>query len=124
MDKGDIERIKKDFEFLLDKVLAIVVYGSRAKKEETERSDTDICIVAPNTDGFKIFRETLHLDYDIKIFELMPLYLKIKVIKNHKIIYTRDFLDFYEYLYFYRKLWKDQEHRQKITKEEALHIFG
>lgn len=123
MDKRDIERIKRDFKFLSDSVLAIVVYGSRAKDEETERSDTDVCIVAPNTDGFKIFRETLHLDYDIRIFELMPLFLKIEVIENHEIIYTRDILDFYEYLYFFRKLWKDQEHRQKITKEEALRMF-
>lgn len=48
----------------------------------------------------------------------------MKVIENHEIVYTRDLLDFYEYLYFFRKLWKDQEHRQKMTKEEALHIFG
>ena len=123
MDKRDIERIKRDFEFLSDSVLAVVVYGSRAKNEETERSDIDVCIVAPNTDGFKIFRETLHLDYDIRIFELMPLFLKIEVIKNHEIIYTRDILDFYEYLYFFRKLWKDQEHRQRITKEEAFRMF-
>lgn len=124
MDKRDIKRIKKDFEFLSDSVLAVVLYGSRAQKEETEQSDIDICIGAPNTDGFKIFKETLHLDYDIKIFEFMPLFLKIEVIENHEIIYTRDILDFYEYLYFYRKLWKDQQHRQKITKKEALHIFG
>ncbi|MGD2251231.1 MAG: nucleotidyltransferase domain-containing protein [Candidatus Methanofastidiosia archaeon] len=124
MDKGDIERIKRDFKFLSDDVLAIVIYGSRAKKEETERSDIDICIVAPNTDKSEIFKETLHLDYDIKLFESMPLFLKMKVIQNHKIVYTQNILDFYEYLYFFRKLWKDQEHRQKMTKEEALHIFG
>lgn len=120
----DIKRMKKDFKFLSGEVLAVVVYGSRAKNEETKRSDTDICIVAPGADASKIYKETLHPDYDIKIFELMPLFMKIKVIKNHKIIYTRDVLDFYEYLYFFRKLWKDQEHRQRITREEALHIFG
>ncbi len=124
MDRTDIERIKKDFEFLSDQVLAIVVYGSRAKDEETERSDIDVCIVAPHRDSSQIYKETLPLVYDIKIFELMPLYLKMKVIENHKIVYTSDLLEFYEYLYFFRKLWKDQEHRQKITKEEALHIFS
>jgi predicted nucleotidyltransferase len=124
MDKRDVERIRRDFEFLSNSVLAIVLYGSRAEKAETERSDIDICIVAPNTDASKIFKETLHLDYDIKIFESMPLFLKMKVIENHEIIYTKNLLDFYEYLYFFRKLWKDQEHRQRLTKEEALHIFG
>ena len=123
MDKCDIERMKRDFEALSEKVLAVVVYGSRAKNEETERSDIDVCVVAPNADSFKIFRETLNLDYDIRVFELMPLYLKREVIENHEIVFTRDILDFYEYLYFFRKLWKDQEHRQKITKEEALRMF-
>jgi predicted nucleotidyltransferase len=123
MDKTDIERLRKDFEFLENEVLAVVVYGSRAKGEETGRSDTDICIVAPNVNASKIYKVTLRLDYDIKIFELMPLYLKAQVIQHHEIIYSRDVLDFYEYLYFFRKLWKDQEHRQHITKEEALRMF-
>ncbi len=123
MDKRDLERMRRDFEFLSDRVLAVVIYGSRVKGEETKRSDIDVCIVAPNTDKSKIFKETLHLDYDVKIFELMPLFLKMKVIENHEIVYTRDLLDFYEYLYFFRKLWKDQEHRQKMAKEEALHLF-
>lgn len=124
MDKTDIERIRKDFEFLSNEVLAIVIYGSRAKGEETERSDIDVCIVAPNRNSSEIFKKTLSLDYDIKIFELMPLYLKAEVIENHEIVYTSDLLEFYEYLYFYRKIWKDQKHRQGMTKEEALHIFG
>lgn len=115
--------MRREFAFLSDRVLAVVIYGSRARGEETEKSDIDVCIVAPNTDTSKIFKETLHLDYDVKIFELMPLFLKMKVIENHEIVYTRDLLDFYEYLYFFRKLWKDQEHRQKMTKEEALHLF-
>jgi len=124
MDKRDIERIRKDLEFLSDRILAVVIYGSRVTGENTERSDIDVCIVAPNTDSSEIFKETLSVDYDVKIFELMPLFLKMEVIKNHEIVYARDVLEFYEYLYFFRKLWKDQEHRQKLTKEEALKLFG
>ena len=104
--------------------MGILVYGSAAKGEENKRSDIDICIVAPDEDSYKIFKETLHLNYDIKIFELMPLYLKIKVIENHKVLYTKDICELYEYFYFFRKLWEDQKHRQKISKEEALYIFG
>jgi len=123
MDKRNIDKIKREFEFLFDKVLGILIYGSAAKEEENKRSDIDICIVAPDEDSYKIFKETLHLNYDIKIFELMPLYLKIKVIENHKVLYTKDICELYEYFYFFRKLWKDQKHRQKISKEEALYIF-
>jgi len=124
MDKTDIGRIGQDFEFLSNEVLAIVIYGSRVKGAETERSDIDVCIVAPNRCSSEIYKKTLSLDYDIKIFELLPLYLKVEVIENHEIVCISDLLEFYEYLYFYRKIWKDQKHRQKITKEEALHIFG
>lgn len=124
MDKTGIERVKTDLEFLFNKVLGIVVYGSIAKGEENERSDIDVCIIAPNEDSSKIFKETLPLNYDIKIFELMPLYLKMEVIENHKIIYTKNICELYEYFYFFRKLWNDQKHRQKLSKEEILYIFG
>ncbi|MCK4310189.1 MAG: nucleotidyltransferase domain-containing protein [Methanomicrobia archaeon] len=124
MDERVTKKIKKDLEFLFDKILGIVIFGSRAKEEGTERSDIDVCIVAPNEDSSKIFKETLSLNYDIKIFELMPLYLKMEVIENHKILHAKDIYELYEYFYFFRKLWDDQKYRQKLSKEEALHIFG
>ncbi len=124
MDTGDIERVREDFKFLFDDVLGIVVYGSAARGEENERSDVDICIIAPDRDGADIFKKTLSLNYDIKIFEEAPLYLKIEIIENHEIVYTKDVYELYEYFYHYRKVWKDQEHRQRLSGEDALHMFS
>ena len=124
MDKKHIKKIKEDFEFISDKVLGVLVYGSRVKGEVNNRSDIDICIVAPNNDPFKLYKETLPLDYDIKIFENMPLFLKMEVIHNHKVIYTGDIYSLYEYFYGFRKIWNDEKHRQKISKKEALQIFS
>ena len=36
MDKRNIDKIKREFEFLFDKVLGILVYGSAAEGEKTK----------------------------------------------------------------------------------------
>lgn len=122
MDTREIERIKEDFEFLCDKVLGVLIYGSKVVGEETEKSDTDVCIVAPHKER-EIYRETLSLPYDIKIFEFMPMYLKMEVIEHHILPCMTDRYDLYEYFYSFRKRWKDQAYRQKLTKKEALELF-
>lgn len=127
MDKSEIKRrIKEDFDFLSSKALAVLLYGSLARGEENGRSDIDVCIVAPKVrDKIRFLRETMAIiggKYDIRIFELMPIYLKIGVIENHEIIYG-DACELNEYFYFFRKIWRDQAHRQKLTKEEVIHLF-
>jgi predicted nucleotidyltransferase len=123
-----MEKIKRDFAFLIERrdILAILLYGSQASGDSTPRSDVDICIVAPEADRGSLFRTILRNfrePYDVKIFESLPLYLKIQVIKNHIIVYTKNILDLYEYFYTYRKLWKDQEKRNTLTEEEIEHLL-
>ncbi len=78
--KNVVEELKKD-----EKVLAIIFYGSRKKGYERESSDIDICVVAPYG-GEKIFEKTLKLmqneKLDIKLFEDLLLFLKIKIIEK------------------------------------------
>ncbi|MEA1992897.1 MAG: nucleotidyltransferase domain-containing protein [Euryarchaeota archaeon] len=124
MDEKEIEKIKEDCEFLFDKVLGILLYGSSVKNERTERSDIDLCVIAPHMNSHTIFKETLPLNYDVRIFEIMPLYLKMELIEHHEVIYARDIFDLYEYFYSFRKLWEDQRHRQRLSKEEALYILS
>ena len=124
MDKELIKKIKNDFKPISKKTLGILLYGSYAKGDYNSRSDIDICIVAPNKDPYELFKETLSLKYDIKIFETMPFFLKIEVIKNHEIILSKDPYELYEYFYKYRKIWNDQKQRQVVSKMEALHLFS
>ena len=100
------------------------MYGSMIKKTSSKRSDIDICIVAPNEKPLTLFKVTLPLEYDIKIFETLPLFLQIQIIHQHKIIYTKDKYELYEYFYSYRKKWNDQKQRQKVTKKEAIDMFS
>ncbi|MEM0467337.1 MAG: nucleotidyltransferase domain-containing protein [Candidatus Thermoplasmatota archaeon] len=104
--------------------MGIVLYGSHQKRTQTARSDIDICIIAPGENHKRLFKEMLPLNYDIKIFETMPLFLKIQVIHHHKILYTKDRYALYEYFYIFRKLWNDQKERQRLTKKEALYLFS
>ena len=130
MDNEKIREIKKRVKkiFDLQEVHSILVFGSLAKGEISERSDIDICVIAPNAKNKERLANKiagmLPKNYDVCLFELLPLYMKIEIIKNHIILYTKDKLELYEYFYHYRKLWKDQEHRQKLTLKEAKKLFG
>jgi hypothetical protein len=124
------EALEKDFSFLKHKnVLAVLLFGSGAKREESKKSDIDICIVAPNCSRLDLLREIYrNLDvhgknYDVRIFEDLPLYIKIQIIEDNEIIFTKDVYELYEYFYFFRKLWEDQAHRQKLTREELAEML-
>ena len=62
--------------------------------------------------------------YDVRVFESMPLYLKMAVIVHGEVVHARDIYALYEYFYMFRKLWEDQKRRQMLTNEEALKLFS
>ena len=122
-----MREIEEDFQFLRDKILALLIFGSRVKKEEHEKSDYDICIVKPESREIirEVFRkiDVSRKNYDVHLFEELPLYIKMEIIKNHKVVFSKDIYGLYEYFYFYRKLWKDQERRNKMDKKDLLKIL-
>lgn len=126
--KTEIKDIQKDFQFLKDdeRILAVLLFGSRASEDSHQRSDTDVCIVAPEQEPkdilMKIFRnlDVHKKEYDVHIFEELPLYIKISIIRNHRTVFSRDKYELSEYFYFYRKLWKDQERRNTMTRKEVM----
>jgi len=44
--------------------------------------------------------------------------------EKRELIYTKDIFKLYEYFYYFRKIWDDQKHRQKLGKNEVLQLFG
>ena len=126
-----LKQIKDDFVNVLDKekVLGILLFGSYANETQTNRSDVDICVVAPEEDSFdlySLFLEKINVvskHYDIKFFTELPLYLKIQVIENGILVHSPNELDLYEYFYRFRKLWADQKHRQELSKDELLSLL-
>jgi len=103
--------LKKDFEFIKHDAEGILLYGSHAMNTANKRSDIDICLIKPQTTGIlkRIFQK-VGGKYDIKIFEDMSLYVKMKIIENYRVIYGDEPSISY-YLYHFRKNWEDMGYR-------------
>jgi hypothetical protein len=77
MDREEVlAKAKRDFQFLQKRVLGTLVFGSWARGEASERSDIDLCIVAPRaSDPGALWREALSniqdSRYEVRIFELL-----------------------------------------------------
>ncbi len=122
--KSEIESLKHELECIIDipGVEAVLLFGSKISGNDTSRSDTDVCIVAPKITEKKEQSQLLgkiwqHLNpdvYDVWLFEELPLYMKMSVISNHIIVACRDIPALFEYFYPFRKIWADQAHRQIV----------
>ena len=125
-----LDQIYNDFSYVIEKkdIIGILLFGSYSKSKNTNSSDIDICIVAPKEDLHKLLSfvlQNINVEankYDIRIFNELPLYIKIHIIEDGLLIYSSNKLDLYEFFFIYRKLWDDQKHRQEISKEELLSI--
>jgi len=116
-----VKKIRSDFNFLKEKIKegeihSILVYGSYAKGDYTSNSDIDICLVAPKSKTIKkqarllklVWQNTSSDKYDVRIFEAMPIHIKMEIIKDHIVVLTKDLSELSYYFYFFRKLWQDQ----------------
>jgi len=103
-------QLREDFKEFEERCMGILLFGSYADEEPTKRSDIDVCIVKPSEGILDDVLGKLGGKYDIKVFENLPLYVKIEVIRHHEVIYG-DEPDISEYFYFFRKLWRDMEYR-------------
>ncbi len=130
-ERTDIKTLNDDFSFLKDdsRVSGVLLFGSRVGGDIT-RGDYDLCVVSPESKPSLVLSEIYrHVDvyskrYDVYVFEELPLYMKMEVISNHKIVFARDVPELYEYFYFFRKLWKEQEIRQNVPVAEMLGVVG
>ncbi len=143
MDRETVDQLKNDFSWVEkdERVLAVLLFGSFVKDEEHLKSDIDLTLVVPGASYFyfdckglsdesvdikdvllKVFREvnTVSKNYDVHIFEELPLNIQYDIIEEHEVVYTADRLGMHEYFYNYRKLWADQRHRNTMSKEELL----
>ena len=105
-----MEHLKKDFLNFKGRCLGILLFGSYVEGEQTKRSDIDVCIVNPSKGVLNDISGKLGGKYDIKVFDNLPLYIKLEIIRHHVVVYGNE-ANLSEYFYFFRKLWQDMEHR-------------
>ena len=119
-DVGNGMNLEKDFEIFKDDALGILLFGSRARLEDGERSDIDICIVRPVSDRVLTEIEmTFGGKYDIRVFENLPLYIQIEIIRDHRILHG-DEIQLSEYFYRFRRLWGDMELRVEFNRFSSI----
>jgi hypothetical protein len=132
--RGVVDRVKEELQFLAKpswekRVLGVLLYGSWARGDAGPDSDIDICLVAPEAeDKSGLWREFVsHLrseKYDVRIFEILPLYIKMAVIEEGSVLRSRDVLELYEYFYPFRREWDDQKHRHDLSPGEMRELIA
>jgi predicted nucleotidyltransferase len=107
--------IKNDLSFV--KEYWAIMYGSYVDENYISgRSDIDVAIISQskvrekNKELFDSLLPNIIPPYDIKVFELLPLYLQMEIINNYEVLFG-DPLEISEYLYQFRKIWKDMKNR-------------
>jgi len=117
----NLKKIRKDLSGLkelkgLENDLEVVAFGSQVKGGQRPSSDVDIAIITRIHDSeqnLQVWKNTLPYNYepyDIKIFELLPLRIKMSIIRDYIVVFG-DEVEISEYFYHYRKLWMDSKHR-------------
>ncbi len=77
-------------------VLAVILFGSRARGEATPGSDIDLCLVLDDRVADDLARSQRRLDYlaladlDLVVFQQLPLYIRSRLFGEGVVLYVRD----------------------------------
>lgn len=104
-------------------VLAVLLFGSAARGESGPASDIDICLVLrPGVDMSKKRLEYLtHFDLDIQIFQQLPLYVRRRVLKEGRVLLSKDDDALYELALRTARAFEDFKHLYREYLEAVLH---
>jgi predicted nucleotidyltransferase len=110
-------------------VLAVIVFGSAARDEQVPFSDVDICLIMtpkPKPFGPKALSHK-RLEYmkdnslDVRIFQQLPLYIRVRVLRDGRVLFARDENQLYELAFRTAQAFEDFKHiYYGYLKEVAL----
>jgi len=78
------------------RILAVLLFGSAARGEQTAHSDFDVCLVLPpgRYAPLQVSRIKLaylgETDLDVQVFQQLPLYVRRRVLKEGRVVFSRD----------------------------------
>ena len=88
--EGVLEKASGD-----EDVLAVLLFGSYARDEEF--SDIDVCLVLKPGEADPLLLSKKRLEYlaafpdlDIQVFQQLPLYIRVRVLREGKSLFCRD----------------------------------
>lgn len=77
-------------------VLAVILFGSRARGEASPSSDVDLCLVLDQHSRSKLEMSRLRLAYlaageaDVVVFQQLPLHVRSRVLKEGQVLLVKD----------------------------------
>ncbi|WP_143709371.1 hypothetical protein [Methanospirillum hungatei] len=117
---GFIREVKED-----NDILAVYHYGSSVNRSDFR--DIDICIISYNDEQSAFFDRLLHysgsyaamgtVPLDITLFSLLPLYIKIQVIREGIPVFIRDDDILFDKILKTNRQWDDYEPSYRIMIE-------
>lgn len=120
---GILTKAKKDAD-----VVAVFLFGSRARGESVPGSDTDVCLVLrPGNYGSMVLHQK-RLSYlkegnaDVHVFSQLPLYIRRRVLKEGKILLCQDDDLLYEIAFRTAQAFEDFRHLYYGYLEELAHV--
>ena len=109
-----IETIQNELHLLSQ--YEVIIFGSYVEGGFGPNSDIDICILSHS----KVKEEDIRIleqfqckippIYELHIFESSPITIQYSIWSNYHVLFGND-LEISEYLYEYRKIWRDCKHR-------------
>lgn len=115
-----VERAKSDPD-----ILAVLLFGSRAREEAGPGSDVDVCLVLrpePRSDlatGEKRLEYLTVGDLDVAIFQKLPLHVRSRVLKEGKTLFVRDEDALYDLAIRTARAFEDFRHIHRLHLEHV-----
>ena len=95
-------------------VLAVLLFGSAATGEVTPASDVDVCLVLRPGATEDMSRKRLEylsaFDLDIHIFQQLPLYIRQRVLRDGRVVLSKDDDVLYEVAFRTVQAFEDFKH--------------
>ena len=124
-------RAEQDTARLLDAVrddelvLAVILFGSQARRESTPLSDLDICLVLyPHRySELELSEKRLQylksFDFDIQIFQQLPVFIRTRVLRDGRVLFCRDEQELYDVAFRTSQRFEDYRHIYNGYLEEV-----
>ncbi len=107
-------------------VLAVLLFGSRARGDAASGSDVDVCLVLGSETRSDLERAEKRLAYlaetdlDVAIFQSLPLHIRSRVLTEGRVLFTRDEEALYAVAFRTARAWEGFRHIHRRYLDEVL----
>ena len=98
-------------------VLAVTLFGSAVRRDNSDESDIDVCLVLKSTKKYSNIdfskKRLIYLknfDFDIQIYQQLPIYIRQRILKDNKMLFCTNENEMYNIAFKTIQEFNDFEH--------------